>query len=179
MGLRKGELGPLILHGFRAKDGWFVLQVGRPDQFARLVDLIGHPEWAADQRFATRQGWLDHLDDLLRPAVEDWASAMTKLEACHAMSAAGLAAGPCLDGEEVVNDPHVAARGMLVEIPRTDGVAQPVLTPGNPVRMSAAPAHPAAGRPPWLGEHTSDVLAAELGMSSARIQELREAAVIG
>ena len=178
MGLRKGELGPLIMHGFRAKDGWFVLQVARPQQFVRLVELIGHPEWATDARFATRQGWVDHLEDLLRPAVEDWASGMTKVEVCHAMGAAGLAAGPCLADEEVVTDPHVAARGMLVEIPRTDGVAQPVLTPGNPVRMSAVAAQPAGRRPPWLGEHTTDVLAAELGMSSTQIQTLREARVI-
>jgi crotonobetainyl-CoA:carnitine CoA-transferase CaiB-like acyl-CoA transferase len=178
MGLRKGELGPLIMHGFRAKDGWFVLQVARPQQFTRLVELIGHPDWAADPRFATRQGWVDHLEDLLRPAIEDWASGMTKIEACRAMGAAGLPAGPCLADEEVVADPHVAARGMLVEIPRTDGVAQPVLTPGNPVRLSAVPAQPAGRRPPWLGEHTAEVLSAELGMSGGQIEALREAGVI-
>jgi crotonobetainyl-CoA:carnitine CoA-transferase CaiB-like acyl-CoA transferase len=178
MGLRKGELGPLIMHGFRAKDGWFVLQVARPQQFTRLVELIGHPDWAADPRFATRQGWVDHLEDLLRPAIEDWASGMTKIEACRAMGAAGLPAGPCLADEEVVADPHVAARGMLVEIPRTDGVAQPVLTPGNPVRLSAVPAHPAGRRPPWLGEHTAEVLSAELGMSGDQIEALRGAGVI-
>jgi formyl-CoA transferase len=179
MGLRKGELGPLIMHGFRAKDGWFILQVGRPQQFARLVELVGHPEWATDTRFATRQGWLDHLDDVLRPAIEGWAAGMTKVEACHAMSAAGLAAGPCLADEEVAADPHLAARGMLVEIPRTDGVAQPVLTPGNPVRMSAMPPAPAGRRVPWLGEHTTEILSAELGMTGEQVEALREAGVIG
>ena len=178
MGLRKGELGPLIMHGFRAKDGWFILQVGRPQQFMKLVELIGHPEWAADRRFATRQGWVDHLEDLLRPAIENWASGRTKAEASRAMSAAGLAAGPCLADEEVVADPHVAARGMLVEIPRTDGVPQPVLTPGNPVRMSAVPRRPAARRPPWLGEHTAEVLSAELGMSDEQLAALRDSGVI-
>jgi crotonobetainyl-CoA:carnitine CoA-transferase CaiB-like acyl-CoA transferase len=103
---------------------------------------------------------------------------MTKVEACSAMGAAGLPAGPCLADEEVVADPHVAARGMLLEIPRTDGVAQPVLTPGNPVRMSAVPAQPTGRRPPWLGEHTTEVLSAELGMSGDQIEALREAGVI-
>jgi crotonobetainyl-CoA:carnitine CoA-transferase CaiB-like acyl-CoA transferase len=178
MGLRKGELGSLIMHGFRAKDGWFILQVGRPAQFTQLVELIGHPEWAADPRFATRQGWLDRLEDVLRPAIEEWASGLTKVEAASVMGAAGLAAGPCLADEEVVADPHVAARGMLIEIPRTDGVAQPVLTPGNPVRMSAVAPLPAGRRPPWLGEHTTDVLSAELGLSPDRIAALRDAKVI-
>jgi crotonobetainyl-CoA:carnitine CoA-transferase CaiB-like acyl-CoA transferase len=178
MGLRKGELGPLIMHGFRAKDGWFILQVARPQQFTRLVGLIGHPEWDADPRFATRQDWVDHLEDLLRPAIEEWASGLTKGEASRTLSAAGLAAGPCLADAEVVSDPHVAARGMLMEIVRTDGVPQPVLIPGNPVRMSAVSPLPAARRPPWLGEHTPAVLSAELGLSADEITALQEAGVI-
>jgi formyl-CoA transferase len=177
MGLRGGELGPLILHGFRAKDGWFVLQVGREPAFARLVELIGRPEWAADPRFATRQGWVDQLEDLLRPAVEDWAAGLTKLEACEALGAAGLAAGPCFTDAEVVADPHVGARAMLVEVPRTDGVEQPVLVPGNPVKMSAV-AESAESRPPWLGEHTAAVLSAELGLAPAEIEALRGDGVI-
>ncbi len=178
MGLRKGELGPLIMHGFRAKDGWFILQVARPAQFTQLVELIGHPEWDADPRFATRQGWVDHLADVLRPAIEGWASGLTKAEAASAMSAAGRAAGPCRADAEVVVDPHVAARGMLIEIPRTDGVAQSVLTPGNPVRMSAVTPRPAGRRPPWLGEHTTDVLSAELGLTPGQIAALRDARVV-
>jgi formyl-CoA transferase len=179
MGLRKGELGPLIMDGFRAKDGWFILQVARPAQFTQLVTMIGHPEWDADPRFATRQGWVDHLEGVLRPAIEDWAAGRSKAEAAAALGAAGLAAGPCLADKEVVADPHVAARGMLIEIPRTDGVAQPVLTPGNPVRLSAVPPQPAGRRPPWLGEHTDGVLSAELGLSAERIAALRADRVIG
>ncbi|MFV2176464.1 CoA transferase [Actinomadura sp. LOL_016] len=171
MGLRKGELGPLILHGFRAKDGWFVLQVGREQHFARLAELVGRPEWTSDPRLATRQGWVDRLEDVLRPAIEGWAAGMSKAEACAALGAAGIAAGPCLGDEEVVADPHVRARGMLVEVTRTDGVEQPVLVPGNPVRMSAAPARE-EGRPPWLGEHTTAVLADELGLGEAEIARL-------
>src|ERR1700730_1030938 len=177
MGLHGGELGPLILHGFRAKDGWFVLQVGREPAFARLMELIGRPEWAADPRFATRQGWVDHLEDLLRPAIENWAAGMTKIEACQALGTAGLAAGPCSTDAEVVADPHVAARAMLVQVPRTDGVEQPVLVPGNPVKMSAV-AGRAESRPPWLGEHTAAVLSAELGLAPAEIQDLRGDGVI-
>jgi formyl-CoA transferase len=179
MGLRKGEMAPLISCGFRAKDGWFVLQVGRPEQFSRLVSLIGHPEWSADARFATRQGWLDHLESALRPAIEAWAAGLTKMEACKAFGAAGLAAGPCLEDEEVVRDPHVAARGMLIPISRTDGIEQPVLTPGSPVRLSDVPPSAAAGmRPPWLGEHTDSVLSAGLGLTEAGLMALREAGVI-
>lgn len=177
MGLRGGQLGPLLMHGFRAADGWFIVQVGREHQFAKLVEAIGHPEWADDERFATRQGWLDHLDDLLRPAIEAWASDKTSMEAARALGAVGVASGPCLSDEQVVADPHVAARHMLVEVPRTDDVEQPVLVPGNPVKMSGVAEGPET-RVPWLGEHTDEVLGDELGLDADSLAALRADGVI-
>ncbi|MBG0855743.1 CoA transferase [Streptomyces spinoverrucosus] len=177
MGLRRGELGPLIMHGFRAKDGWFVLQVGREQHFAKLAELIGHPEWTSDPRLATREGWLEHLEDVLRPAIESWAAARTAVEASALLAGHGIAAGPCLADAQVAADPHVLARNMLVPLPRTDGVAQPVLVPGNPVKLADVP-EPETQRPPWLGEHTDEVLAQELGLSPGELTELRDAKVI-
>ncbi len=178
MGLRGGDVGPLILTTFRAADGWFVLQVVREFQFEALVDLVGHPEWRTDPRFSTRQGWMDHLESDLRPAIESWASNRTKLEACADLSAAGLAAGPCFTDDEVVHDPHVAARNMLVEIPRPDGVEDPILIPGNPVKLSKVAEGPES-QMPWLGEHTDDVLAKDLGLSPDEIARLRADGVVG
>jgi formyl-CoA transferase len=177
MGVKRGERSPLIMDGFRVSDGWIIVQVGREAQFAKLVELIGHPDWVDDPRFATRQGWLDHMDEALRPAIETWAASMTRLEACVALGAAGIAAGPCFVDEEVVHDPHVAARDMLVEVPRPDGVEQPVLVPGNPVKLSGMAEGPET-RVPWLGEHTEEVLRSELALSDAELADLRTAGVI-
>ena len=135
------------------------------------------PSWPTDPRFAERQGWVDHLDDVIRPAVERWASDKTRLEACAAMSAAGIAAGPCYRDDEVVADEHVAARNMLVEVPRTDGVPDPVLVPGNPVKLTNVAEGPET-RMPWLGEHTSAVLQEELGLDDAALAALRSEGVI-
>ncbi|MGQ0434386.1 MAG: CaiB/BaiF CoA transferase family protein [Microthrixaceae bacterium] len=176
LGLRDGS-APLIMDGFRADDGWFIIQVGREPQFAMLAGLVGEPEWVTDPRFATRQGWVDHLDDVIRPAVERWASGRTRIAACEALSSAGIAAGPCLRDDEVVHDPHVAARSMLVEMPRTDGVADPVLIPGNPVKLTQVAQGPET-RVPWLGEHTDEVLATELGLTTDQLAQLRAANVI-
>jgi len=177
LGLRGGALAPLIMDGFRAGDGWFIIQVGREPQFAKLADLVGHPDWPRDPRFSDRQGWVDHLDDVIRPAVETWAADKTRLEACAAMSAAGIAAGPCYRDDEVVADEHLAARHMLVEVPRTDGVDAPVLVPGNPVKLTNVAEGPET-RMPWLGEHTDEVLAAELGLDSDALAALRTDGVI-
>ncbi|WBB61280.1 CoA transferase [Streptomyces sp. WMMC500] len=177
MGLRHGGLGPLIMHGFRARDGWFVLQVGREPHFAKLAELVGRPEWTTDPRLATRDGWLAHLEDVLRPAIEAWAADRTAVEACALLAGHGIAAGPCLSDAQVAADPHVLARNMLVSLPRTDGVAQPVLVPGNPVKLSDM-AETGVPRPPWLGEHTEEVLTEELGLSPAEVAGLRTAQVI-
>ena len=177
MGLRGGEVGPVVLTTFRADDGWFVLQVGREHQFAALMDLIGRAEWVEDPRFASRQGWVDHLESELRPAIESWATGRTRLEACALLADAGIPAGPCLTDDELVADEHVARRDMLVAMDRVDGVDEPVLVPGNPVKLSEVTVGPET-RVPWLGEHTDEVLRRELALDDAELDRLRSQGII-
>lgn len=177
MGSPMGTPWPGILHGFRADDGWFMLQVLRAHQWPDLARAIEKPEWVDDARFAAPQGWLDHLESDIRPAIEGWATGRTKLEACAALNAAGLVAGPCATDSEVVHDPHLALRHMLVEHPRTDGVDQPVLIPGLPVKFADVAEGPER-RVPWVGEHTEQVLSDELDLGRAQLDELRADGVI-
>jgi crotonobetainyl-CoA:carnitine CoA-transferase CaiB-like acyl-CoA transferase len=178
MGLKDGEIGAVINHGFRSADGWFVMQVSREHHFERLAEVVGHPEWVGDDRFATRDGWVLHLNKVIRPAVEHWAGTRTRMEASEALSRAGIAAGPCTKDGELVTDPHIAARQMLVGIERSDGVDQPVLVPGNPIKILGAPEGDDR-RIPWLGEHTDELLRTELGLDDAAIRKLRASSVVG
>ena len=107
MGVDSGDSGSVINHGFRASDGWFVMQVARVHVFERLAQLVGHPEWVTDERFDTPYGWVQHLEDVIRPAVEKWAAGRSRLEVCKGLSEAGIAAGPCARAEELVADAHV------------------------------------------------------------------------
>ena len=177
MGRDPRTVPPLINHGFAVGSGEIVVQVGRPHQFARLVETIGRPEWAEDERFATPQGWVDHLGDL-RAAVRAWAGDRSTIEVADALAAAGIAAAPVFEAADLVDDPHVRARHMLTEIPRTDGVDQPVLTPGNPVKISGLDDSDASP-PPTLGQDTDAVLRDELGLSEERLTALRHAGAIG
>ncbi|HUE06743.1 MAG TPA: CoA transferase [Acidimicrobiales bacterium] len=178
MGAPMGAPRPGILHGFRAQDGWFMLQVLRPHQWPDLARAIGKPEWVDDPRFATPQGWLEHLESDIRPAVESWAADKSKRAASEELNAAGLVAGPVATDDEVVHDAHLAARNMLVEHPRTDGVEQPVLIPGLPVKFAEVTEGPES-RVPWLGEHTDEVLARELGLGPAELASLGAKGVLG
>jgi crotonobetainyl-CoA:carnitine CoA-transferase CaiB-like acyl-CoA transferase len=177
MGLKNGDTGPVINHGFRAGDGWFVVQVGREHHFERLAEIVGRPEWATDPRLADRQGWMDHLETVLRPAIEQWADDKTREEACAALAAAGIAAGPCLLDEELVTDPHVLAHHMLAGIGRVDGAEPPVLVPGNPIRIHTAPGTEDT-RPPWVGEQTDEILQRELGLPADEVAALRTDGVV-
>jgi crotonobetainyl-CoA:carnitine CoA-transferase CaiB-like acyl-CoA transferase len=177
MGLTDGATGPVINHGFRAKDGWFVLQVGREAHFAKLAHLVDHEDWIEDPRFATRQGWMDHLESDIRPAVEKWAESSSRQEICGALADAGLAAGPCLRDEELATDLHVHSHDMLIGIDRTDGVDQPVLVVGNPVKFSKTREQEDV-RPPWVGEHTDSVLNHELGIGEIELATLRAKGVV-
>ena len=168
---------PYILDTFKASDGWFVMQLVREHQFARLAETVGHPEWRDDPRLADRRGWGEHLEDIVRPGVEQWAARRTKTQAAQELTATGVAAGPCLESQEVIADPHLAARNMLVGMERTDGVAEPVLVPGNPVKLSNVPEQHER-RVPWIGEHTCEVLRAELGLDDSQLAALAEAGII-
>jgi formyl-CoA transferase len=178
LGLRPapGQGLAMVLDGFEASNGWFIIQIGREHEFERLANLIGKPEWLTDERLSTRAGWRENIDTILRPGVKEWAADMTNIEACKALADAGVAAGPCLTAQQVIDDPHVAARNMLMEIPRPEG-GDPVLTPGNPIKMSRVSEGPDV-RMPWLGEHTNEVLSGELGLDDARLEQLRADGVI-
>jgi formyl-CoA transferase len=179
MGVRPDPENALqvICEGFRASDGYVVTQIVREHQFFKLADLIGKPEWKDDPRFQTRAGWAPALENELRPAIEAWTCQRTKMQAAEELTAAGIVAGPSNSAPDVINDPHVAARNMLVAMPRTDDGADDILIPGNPVKMSKVAEGPET-RVPWLGEHTAEVLRAELDLDDARLAELRASGVI-
>ena len=166
---------PGIVTSFQARDGLFVAQVGREAQFERFAHVVGHPEWLEDERFATREGWSAHQEDVIRPAVEAWASGMSALEASRQLAEQGVAAGPSYGEKEIRADPHVRAHEMIVEVPGPE--REPVRVHGNPVKFSHSPeAEPA--RWPQLGQHTEAVLRANLGLADGELRQLREARVI-
>lgn len=168
---------PGVLSSFEASDGLFVMQVGREHQFERLAHVIGHPEWLEEERFATREGWRDHTESVIRPAVEAWARDKTKLEASTALAEAGIVAGPSHDAADLLADPHIRAHDMILRIPRPDGEGE-VHVVGNPVKLSHSRPKPLE-RWPALGRDTDAVLGGELGLGDSELEALRTDGVIG
>ena len=163
-----------ILHAFRAKDGWFTVEVVREPHFPRFATAVGHPEWLEDERLSTRAGWSQHMEDVIRPGVEAWAAGIGKLAAATQLAEAGVAAGPVNNAQDIRRDPHVQARSFLHEIDMGNGAA-PVAVVGNPIAFQPAPPEPREpAQWPTLGEHTEQVLGERLGLDAHEIRALRE-----
>jgi crotonobetainyl-CoA:carnitine CoA-transferase CaiB-like acyl-CoA transferase len=165
-----------LVAGFAARDGHFVVAVLRDHQFERLAELVGHPEWLRDPRFATREGWAAHREAVVRPALEAWAKVLSKHEAAARLCELGIPAGPSNEAPDLVADPHVRNRDMLIEVARADA-ERPMLVSGNPVKLSEVSEGPVR-EAPRLGEHTDAVLRAVLGLGDDELSQLaREGAI--
>lgn len=174
---REPNPAPYVIASFRCSDGYLILQIVREHQFENLANLIGRPDWIGDSRFEERTGWGEHLHSEIIPALEKWAENQTRSETSSLLAEANVASGPVLTAPEVVKDPHLEERNMIVAFPRTDGINEPILIPGNPIKMSKVSEGPEV-RVPWIGEHTNEVLTEELGLSETELENLKKTGII-
>jgi formyl-CoA transferase len=155
-------------------DGMIAVAVGNDAQFARFAEAVGHGEWARDARFAANPARVAHreaLDGAIAQALEGGKSAAW----IDKLRAAGVPCGPINSVSEALSDPHTLAREMVRTV-RHPTVGELKMV-GIPFRLNGTPA--AIRRaPPLLGQHTEEVLSEELGISAARIAQLRAEKVI-
>lgn len=159
---------------YRTKDGWVLIQsVGGP-LFERWANLMNEPEWLNDPRFKDDISRGDH-GEVISARLAEWCQERTSADVLEAMEGARIPAGPVLSPQEVVDDPHIAARGMFKELAYPGAKkAAPVMD--TPFSLSKTPPS-VRHRAPTLGEHT-DTIMQELGYDKASIQHLRENRVI-
>lgn len=160
---------------YRAADGELALAVGNDAQFARLAELVGHPEWKDDPRFARNQDRVDNrlvVDSLVGDAI----LRRTRAEWVELLAEVGIPAGPINTVAEALASPQTKGRGMVVEVPHP--AIGPVSMVGLPFQFDGTPAT-VRRHPPRLGEHTAEVLGEVLGLDADVIEELRRNEVIG
>lgn len=152
LGARHPSIAPFGM--FQARDGYLAIAAGNDTLFRELCAVLGLEALAADPRFVSNPARMDNVDALNAAmnaalASDDRAGWFAKLEA------AGIPCGPINDVGDVLADPQIKARNMIVAI---DDPAGPFPTPGNPIKSSIFPDSPTRPAAPKLDEHRAEIL---------------------
>ena len=159
---------------FETSDGHLILAVGNDGQFAKFCEIAGHPEWAADPRFARNSDRVRHRE-LLVPLLAEALRQRPRQDWLTALEAAKVPCGAINNLAEAFTDPQAQSRGATVPLPhplsdRLQLVASPIKLSATPVQYRHAP--------PLLGQHTDELLR-EAGLDGDRIAALRRLGAIG
>jgi len=138
-----------------------------------FLRAIGREDLIGDARYEAPEARWQRRDEV-NGLVEAWTSERSKHEVVKILAGAGVPCGACLDTGEVMTDPHLRARDMIVEVEHA--ALGKVKTIGLPVKFSASPGGPKRGAPVY-GEHTREVLR-EHGFAEAEIDAMAKAGVI-
>lgn len=172
---RFGTSAPAVVPSqtFECADGFIALVVGNDPQFRRFAEVVGHPEWADDERFKFNRLRVRHRATLV-PLLEEIFRRSPKAHWLEKLEAAGIVSGPINEISDVFADPHVATRNMVVEVEHSLG---PLKLVANPLRMSKTPLN-RYDPPPRIGQHTDELLSGILGLGAAEIEELVSAKIV-
>jgi formyl-CoA transferase len=167
---RQGNTHPNIVpyQPFEATDQPIIIAIGNDRQFARLAEICGHPEWTADERFASNASRVANRSEIVR-LIAECIRSKSAAEWLAQLEVAAIPAGPINRISQALADIQAQHRQMVRSIA---GVPQV----GSPVRLDGVRADSDLP-PPALGEHTGEILG-RLGLSEANLAELRVKMVI-
>jgi len=153
LGTRHPSITPF--QAFATRDGFVIVAAGNDALFAKLCAAIGRPELASEPRFASNEQRTRHVEEL---AAELGAVLATceSAEWLARLEAAGIPCGPLNDVADVLADPQVRARNMLVAV--EDPAAGRVALAGNPVKLSGVADPPTRPPAPRLDEHRAAIV---------------------
>jgi len=152
-----------------------IIAANADNVFKRLCEAMSRPDLATDSRFAGHQARGEHQDEL-DAIIAAWTERIPSAELVRLMDEAGVPAGPIYTAREIVNDPHFAARGMIVPVPIEEGVAFPMT--GIVPALTQTPGAVRWPGPIAPGSHNREVLREVLGIAEAEINDLTARGVI-
>jgi crotonobetainyl-CoA:carnitine CoA-transferase CaiB-like acyl-CoA transferase len=174
IGNRHPDMAPHGCFGCAGEDKWVSIACRSDGEWLALSDLMGS-NLGNDARFATVAGRKKHEDEL-EAAISEWASDRDRWEVARALQALGIAAFPAMTTEDVVNDPHLVARGLIENLAHPEvGARAHTGIPWLLDRRANGVRHPA----PCLDANTDQLLNEILEYSEEQLMDLRARRVIG
>ncbi|WP_214104067.1 CaiB/BaiF CoA transferase family protein [Acrocarpospora catenulata] len=173
-GNRSATAAPQGVYPGLGEDQWIAISVENDEQWDQLARLagLGHDETT---RWATRERRIAD-QDALDARVSAFTLHHSPASLARELQSRGIPAGAVQDAAQVLDDPHLNARGFFRMVDRA--VVGTFPYPGPPVRLSLTP--PRRNRPaPTLGEHNEEVLINELGLTDDDVRRLEADGVIG
>jgi formyl-CoA transferase len=134
---------------------------------------IGRPEITNDPRFKQNADGDNQLEELRR-IIEDWTAKRSKQEVMKLMGDAGVPCGAVLDSMELLNDPHLNERGILVTVDHP--VPGKFTMPGCPVKLEDSPVKVTSA--PLLGQHNREIYRRMLELTDGDLEQLKQQGVI-
>jgi crotonobetainyl-CoA:carnitine CoA-transferase CaiB-like acyl-CoA transferase len=159
---------------YRCKDGYIIIATVGNEHWNRFCRAMNKPEWAADPGYATKgQRWEKKY--MLQKEIEKMTTQLTVKEVGEMLDRERVANSPILNIQQVVDDPHLKARGYFLEVEHP--IIGKAKIAGFPFKLSRTPGE--VERPsPLVGEHNELILRKYLGMSSAEVNQLKAEGII-
>ena len=174
---RTGKAHPNIApyQWFHASDGHILLAVGNSAQYERMCKVMGRPDLATNEKFATPAARVANAKELAeiidsitrQKTIDEWVSLMESVD---------VPCGPINTLDRLFSDPQIEARGTKTRY--SHPVYGEVTAVNNPIRFSDTPISDVPP-PPVLGEHTAAVLTSVLGKSPEELEALKAKGTVG
>lgn len=160
---------------FRTGDGLLNIAANKQEQFEKVCDVLGRPEWKQDPRFAERHARLGNRAELKR-LMETELAARSADAWWQLLNAAGVPAGPVYSVPQALEHPQISTRGMVATFKDAPGVGRDIRLVRTGFKLNGqAPCVDAP--PPRLGEHT-DAILAELGYAEEEIASFKQQEIV-
>jgi len=158
---------------YECADGHVFIALILDTHWRAMAEVLGRPELGADPRFATNQNRLENRVEV-DALVADWCRDRPAADVVAAVDAAGVVASPVNSYTQAAAHPHIAAREMLQPTVLLDGSTAPITGPA--AKFGRTPVRIRHGAPA-PDQHTDEILA-EVGVTRAQLDALRDAGVI-
>jgi formyl-CoA transferase len=138
-----------------------------------LCKSMGRSELADDERFREPRVRAKNVEALTEE-ITAWTGQRTKHEVMKILGEAGVPCSAVFDTVELLNNPHLKERGMIVTVDHP--VRGKFTMPGCPVKLEDSPAEVKAA--PLLGQHNGEIYSELLGLTSGQLDELKQEGII-